>query len=171
MNAELVPVLFQEVRVTSVADALVLLLREADGGRVLPIWVSAAGANAILSTTTTPDLAHPSTHDLLLDALGVVDATIEQARIIGVSDGVFSAMIVVNGMLTPARASDAVALALRSGAQIMVVSEVMDAVAVAVAGVAIDNSLMAGPDAQLERFRAFLDSINPDDFGGASGEV
>lgn len=170
MTAGMVPVLFQEVRVTSVAEELVLLLREAEGTRVLPIWTSAAGANAILSATTTPDLDHPSTHDLLLDALGVVDATIEQARIVAVSEGVFSAMIVVNGMLTPARASDAVALALRCGAPILVTAEVMDSAAVETVPADVEN-LVAGTDAQMERFREFLDSINPDDFGARGPEA
>ena len=73
--------LFSEVRVTTVADTPVLLLREAAGSRQLAIWISAAGGHAILSALEPPAEEHPMTHDVLLDALSVLDAVVDEVRI------------------------------------------------------------------------------------------
>lgn len=155
---------FVEVRVTGVADEPLLLLKETDGVRVLPVWTTAVGANAVLSALETPgDEHHPGTHDLVLDALAALGGVIDEVRIVGYADGVFDAEVVVGGTPVPARVSDAVALALRGGAPLLAQEAVMDAAAVG-GRAATGPDLLGGTDAQMERFRAFLDSINPDDF-------
>lgn len=159
--------LFVEVRVTGVADEPVMLLREAQGVRILPVWLAASAANAVL-TALEPDAEpdHPPTHDLALDLLAAADAVVDEVRITSVEEGVFTARVVVGGSAVPARLSDAVALALRAGAPILATEEVLQDASV---GGASDEAgvetLTGGDDAQLERFRAFLDTITPDDFG------
>ncbi|TBT85368.1 bifunctional nuclease family protein [Propioniciclava sinopodophylli] len=157
----MIPMLFSEVRVTSVADTPVLLLREAQGSRHLAIWITAAGGNAILSALEDADVEHPGTHDLMIDALAVLDAVVEAVHITEVAEGVFSAHVVVGGSHVTARVSDAVALALRCGATILADEDLLDAVGVRV----IEAAAGEGGDEQMEEFRAFLDTINPEDFG------
>ena len=79
----MIPMLFSEVRVTAVADTPVLLLREQQGERHLAVWITAAGGNAILSALEDSDEEHPSTHDLMIDALAVLDAVVEAVHITG----------------------------------------------------------------------------------------
>lgn len=157
----MIPMLFGEVRVSALADNPALLLREAQGERVLAIWISAVGGNAILSALEgLDDEAHPVTHDLMVEALAVLDAVVEAVHITGVHDGVYDAEVIVNGSVVAARVSDAVALALRCGAPILAREELLDAVGVSGAPDAGEGVR----DEQVEQFRAFLDSVSPDDF-------
>lgn len=165
----MIPMLFAEVRVTAVADTPVLLLREQQGSRHLPIWITASGGNAILSALDGTDEEHPGTHDLLIEALAVLDAVVESVHITGVDEGVFSAQVVIGGIAVTARVSDAVALALRCGATILADEDLLDQVGVA--GAATGPGTTGGrPEAQMEEFRAFLDTINPEDFGPRPGQ-
>ena len=77
----MIPMIFSEVRVTSVADTPVLLLREAQGERYVPIWISAAGANAILSALEDPPDEHPSSHDLIVHLVAALDGVVEEVSI------------------------------------------------------------------------------------------
>ena len=164
----MIAVIFSEVRVSAVADTPVLLLREAEGTRSLAVWITAAGANAILSALEDSDQRHPATHDLVLELLASAGRVIEAAHLTGVHEGVYDAQIVVAGQAVNARVSDAVALALRCGAPILAAEALMQT-----AGVGAASSPSGSPDEggdlsdeQLARFRAFLDSINPEDFHG-----
>ena len=76
----MIPMIFSEVRVTGVADSPLLLLREARGERYLPIWVSAAAANGILSALEDAPDENPDTHDFLVEALAAVDVVILKLR-------------------------------------------------------------------------------------------
>ncbi len=155
---------FGEVRVTAVADTPVLLLREAEGSRHLAVWITATGANAILGSLEESSPEYPSTHELLIDTLAALGASVAELRILDVTEGVFSAAIVVNGHTLACRVSDGVALALSSSAPILVADEVLEAAGVRPSADLPEADLVGGTDAQLERFRAFLDTISPDDF-------
>lgn len=157
---------FVEVRVTGVADDPVILLREVEGVRLLPVWTNAAGANAVLSALDEPpDENHPSVHDLLLDVLATRDAVIDEVRITGYAEGVFDAEVVIGAATVPARLTDAVALALRGGGRIVATEAVLQAAGVG-GPTAPAPGLSGAGDDQMERFRAFLDTISPDDFSG-----
>ena len=151
-----------EVRMTEVAREPVLILREVDGERTLPIWVSAAAAHAILAASDDPG-RNPGIHDLLLTVLGTLNSAVTEARILSVEDGVYRAELRIGKVGVEARVSDAVALALRSGAPILATEELMDAVGVTEEPAA-DGEPPLTADDQMEKFRAFLDTINPDDF-------
>lgn len=167
----MIPMLFSEVRVTAVADTPVLLLREQQGPRHLPVWITAAGGNAILSALEDADEEHPSTHDLMIEALAVLDAVVESVHITGVAEGVFTAHVVVGGTSVSARVSDAVALALRCGASILVDEDLLDDVGVLGTPAPDEEPGRQGqPDEQMEQFRAFLDTINPEDFGAGPAQ-
>lgn len=164
----MIPMLFSEVRVTGVADTPVLLLREAQGVRHLAVWITAAGGNAILSALEDADDEHPGTHDLMIEALSVLEAVVDSVHITDVVEGVYSAHIVVGGSNVTARVSDAVALALRCGATILADEDLLDEAGVGGSDTEVPPAGTLGEgggDEQLEEFRAFLDMINPEDFG------
>ncbi|HHU38033.1 MAG TPA: bifunctional nuclease family protein [Propionibacterium sp.] len=165
----MIPMLFSEVRVTAVADTPVLLLREQEGTRHLAVWITAAGGNAILSALEETDPEHPNTHDLMIEALAILDGVVESVHITGIDEGVYTAHLVVGGSVVPARVSDAVALALRCGATILADEDLIDAVAVHATSAEVPMA-EGVPDEQLEEFRAFLDTINPEDFGPTHGQ-
>lgn len=156
----MIPMLFSEVRVTGVADTPVLLLREAQGPRHLAVWISAAGANAVLSALDDDQTEHPCVHDLMIEALAVLDTVIDAVHVTDVDEGVYTAHVLVKGTAVGCRVSDGVALALRSGATILVADHLL---AAETAGGDEDAGLLA-PDEQMDRFRAFLDTIQPEDF-------
>ena len=160
----MIPMVFAEVRVTSVADTPVLLLREAQGARYVGVWISAAGGRAILSARGGSTDDHPGTHDLMVEALAVLDAVVESVRITAFSDGVYSSELVISGTTVPCRVSDGVALALRCGAPILAAAELLDAVGITAGAEGPAAHLVTGTDDQLEQFRAFLEPIDPDDF-------
>jgi bifunctional DNase/RNase len=149
----------QEVRVSTSGTAPVVVLQEAEGGRLLPIWMSAGGAAAIVSATEPPDPARPCVHDLVSDLLATLASSLDQVRIVGFEDGQFFAELVLQGTVLAARPSDAIALALRAGCPILCAEEVLDE-----AGVRAVPEVAEAPDDEVEKFREFLDSVNPDDF-------
>ncbi len=162
----MIALVFSEVRVSSVADTPVLLLREAEGTRTLAVWITAVGANAILSALEDSDPRHPATHDLVLELLASTGRVIDAAHLTGVSEGVYDAQLMVAGHAVKARVCDAVALALRCGAPILATEALLHTAGVGAASPSEGAAAEAGDvsDEQLARFRAFLDSINPEDF-------
>lgn len=151
---------FGEVRMAVDGDSPVLVLREAEGARILPVWISAAGAAAIVAALEGDDPGHPGTHDLMLEALAALDATVTGVRITAASDGVFDAQLTINEVVVTCRLSDGVALALRCGAPIEVAEAVLEAWHVPHPAEAPTQET----DDEIGRFREFLDSVNPDDF-------
>lgn len=165
----MIALLFSEVRVSAVADTPVLLLREASGNRYLAVWITAAGGNAILSALEDADADHPPTHDLALQMLAIAGESIDAVQLTGVHEGVYEALVIVAGKPVNARVSDAVALALRCGAPIFATEELMQTASVGrhpEASGDQDGDQGDLSDEQLARFRAFLDSISPEDFEG-----
>lgn len=147
------------IRVLGGEDAPVLLLNEPGHTQLLPIWIGHVEAAAIaLQLTKDEDDAvmRPLTHDLLARVLRSFVGDAEgQVRITGMDDGVFFARIQVLDLDIDARPSDAVALALKLGWPIRCPRALMDQVGVEVDEVPID---------EVDEFRAFLDSVNADDF-------
>ncbi len=136
----------------------IVLLKEVDGIRYLPIWVGATEATAIAFAQQGLNPPRPLTHDLLKTVIGELGSKVESVQVTHLADGVFFAKILLEkGIEVSARTSDAVALALRSGAPIFATEEVFQS-----AGIEIPDQA----DDQVEAFREFLDQINPEDFLG-----
>ena len=151
-----------EVRMSAPDETPVVVLKEAEGPRHLAIWMSANGAAAVLSALEPPDPDHPTCHDLVVDVVEILSRRIEAVHIVGHQEGHFYAEIIVAGDAVPARPSDALAVALRAGCPIRCAEGVLAAVGIAYGGA---DEEAAGPaDAVVEKFREFLDSVNPDDF-------
>ena len=145
------------VRVEMPSNQPIVLLREAEGDRYLPIWIGAVEATAIAFAQQGVVPARPLTHDLLRDVLDALSSPLQEVRITRLEDGVFFAELVfASGAVVGARPSDAIALALRTNSVILVSDDVL-----AEAGVSIPDE----EEDEVERFREFLDQISPEDFG------
>lgn len=147
------------VRVELPANQPVLLLREEDGIRYLPIWIGAVEASAIAFQQQGVKTIRPLTHDLLRDVVKALGVRLEAVHITEVREEIFFAELRFSGGVTvSARPSDAVALALRFDVAILGSDAVLEA-----AGIEIPDE----QEDEVERFREFLDSVTPEDF--ASG--
>jgi len=134
----------------------IVLLREADGERYLPIWIGAVEATAIAFAQQGVLPPRPLTHDLLKDVLEATGNALTEVRITEMNDGVFYALLVLDsGIEISARPSDSIALALRTGARIVCAEELLDE-----AGIAVPDER----EDEVEAFREFLDHVSPEDF-------
>jgi bifunctional DNase/RNase len=146
--------------VDPITNMPIVILRDKDGQRVLPIWVGVFEANAIalqMENVTTP---RPMTHDLLKNVICDLKADIQKVVVSDLRDNTFYALIylVVNGepVAIDARPSDAIALALRAQAPIFVEDRV------------IDNAKTVDfvPDKEnSERLQKWLESLDPETMG------
>ncbi|MGI9195905.1 MAG: bifunctional nuclease family protein [Candidatus Nanopelagicales bacterium] len=145
------------VRVEMPSNQPIVLLREGEGGRYLPIWIGAVEATAIAFAQQGVVPQRPLTHDLMRDLLEALSSPLQEVRITRLEDGVFYADLVFeSGTEVGARPSDAIALALRTGSPIFAADEVLDE-----AGVVIPDE----EEDEVEKFREFLDQVSPEDFG------
>ena len=146
------------VRVEMPSNQPIVLLKEVDGIRYLPIWVGATEATAIAFAQQGLTPPRPLTHDLMKNIIGDLGSKVESVQVTHLSDGVFYSKIMLEkGVEVSARPSDAIALALRTGALIYATEDLFQA-----AGIEIPDQA----DDQVEAFREFLDQINPEDFLG-----
>ena len=140
----------------------IVLLRERAGTRYLPIWVGAAEAAAIAYAQQGVVPPRPLTHDLLKNVLDELGHTVDRVRIISLEDGVFHAVLDIDGgadgggTSIDSRSSDAIALALRAGVDIVTSEDLLDEAGVAMAGEQDDD--------EVEKFKEFLDHVSADDF-------
>ncbi len=107
----------------------IVILREMEGEIVLPVWVGAMEAMAVSLVLNKENLPRPLTHDLLLMALRALKAGLVKVEITDLKDGVFFALLVLQGpggrVRVDCRPSDAIALAMRAEAPIMVNEDVL----------------------------------------------
>jgi bifunctional DNase/RNase len=144
------------VRVELPSNQPIVLLKEAQGDRYLPIWIGAVEATAIAYAQQGIVPSRPMTHDLFRDTLEAVGASLSAVRITDLRDGIFYAELVFDGGVeVSARPSDAIALAIRAGVTIFGEESVLAEAGIAVADEAED---------EVEKFREFLDTISPEDF-------
>ena len=144
------------VRVELPSQQPIVLLKEVDGDRYLPIWIGAVEATAIAFAQQGVVTARPMTHDLMRDLLEAFARPLLTVTITELREGVFYAELGFDGGLTvSARPSDAIALAIRTGAVIRGEEAVL-----VEAGIAIPDE----QEDEVEKFREFLDTITPEDF-------
>ena len=144
------------VRVELPTNQPIVLLRERDGVRHLPIWIGAAEATAIAYAQQGVVPPRPLTHDLLINTLTVVGEELTEVRIERLEDGVFHASLVLaSGRTVDSRASDAIALAIRAGAEVTAPEELL-----AEAGITLPDEA----DDEVAKFKEFLDQVTPEDF-------
>ena len=138
----------------------IIILRDKDGQRVLPIWVGVFEANAIALQIENVATPRPMTHDLLRNVIQDLQGRIVKIVVSDLKENTFFALIYLqrNGehIVVDARPSDAIALALRARVPIFVEDTVIDSA----------RSLDISPEkADTERLQKWLESLDPDDLG------
>ena len=144
------------VRLEMPSNQPIVLLRETNSDRYLPIWIGAPEATAIAFAQQGLTPPRPLSHDLMKEILGATGVSLSSVKITELRDGVFYADLVLSsGVEVSARPSDAIALALRTGSPIFGEEALLEEVGVSIP----DES-----DDEVERFREFLDTVTPEDF-------
>jgi len=113
-----------------VAEHRIVLLAEREGERVLPIWIGPAEGNALAFRLLDESPQRPFTHDLMVELLRATGAEVERVAVTALRDKVFFASISVGGEEIDARPSDALNLAVRVGAPIVVAEDMVAEAAV-----------------------------------------
>jgi bifunctional DNase/RNase len=137
-------------------------LREDGGTRFLPIFIGSPEATAIVYALQGMETPRPMTHDLFKTVLDGLAVTVERVEITALQDGTFYAEIELDREGTKSRISsrpsDAIALAVRFGAEVPIYADeaVLDE-----AGVLFEAD---EEEHEVEQFREFLDNITPEDF-------
>jgi len=149
-----------DVRIELPTNQPIVLLRETQGTRYLPIWIGAVEATAIAFALEGVRPQRPLTHDLLRATTEALGGKVNRVVVTELRDGVYYADLELEvgeqRVVVSARPSDAIALAARVQAPLFASPEVLEE-----AGVEIHDEQ---EDVEVERFREFLDEINPEDF-------
>ena len=147
------------VRVELPSNQPIVLLKEADGDRYLPIWIGAVEATAISFALQGIQTPRPMTHDLLRNILAETDVNVEHILVSELVEQTFYATIRMHSdgrtAEVSSRPSDAIALAVRLNAPIFAAEEVMEQ-----AGIELKDD----EETEVEKFREFLDQVSPEDF-------
>jgi len=158
------------IRLEVPSNQPVLILRDQNASRYLPLWIGTAEASAISLALDGVIPARPQTHDLLVAAIAQLGGQVSSVTVSELVEGTFFATLnFLNHDSITARPSDAIALAVRTSVPVFVTEEIMD-----FAGMDLTDSdefaVGDGPSGadmsadELEKFRAFLDEIEPNDF-------
>lgn len=165
MESDAIAMTVVGVRIELPSNTPIVLLREQEGKRYLPIWIGAAEATAIATAMEQVEPPRPLTHDLLVLVVEELGATVSRVVVSEMRDSVFYADLVLatDGEETTisARPSDSIALAVRTGAPVFA-----DAAVLAEAGIEIEEE---SEEQQIERFREFLEEATVEDFLGEEG--
>ena len=149
----------------------IVLLKTADGNKFLPIWIGHPEAAAILMKLQSQAPPRPMTHDLLSDMLEQLEAQIVRITVTELRENTFYAQITVQQdgreIEVDSRPSDAIALAIRAEAPIFAAERVIEESAIEFEGEDVDQDQL---DAEVAKFRNFLDEVTPEDFAVENGE-
>lgn len=156
----LVEMSIKGLMVDPITNMPIVILHDADGQRVLPIWMGVFEANAIALQIENVPTPRPMTHDLLRNVIHDLKAVVDKVVVSDLKDNTFYAVIhlAVQGeaVAIDARPSDAIALALRVRAPIFAEDTVIDRA----------KSLNITPDkADSERLQKWLEGLDPEDLG------
>ncbi|MBI1876415.1 MAG: bifunctional nuclease family protein [Acidobacteria bacterium] len=146
--------------VDPVTNMPIIILRDKDGQKVLPIWVGIFEANAIALQIENIATPRPMTHDLLKNVINDLNASVEKIVVCDLKENTFYALVYLQAdgstIAVDARPSDAIALALRARAPIFVEEAV------------IDNAKtvdFTSEKSDSERLQKWLESLDPEELG------
>ena len=146
--------------VDPITNMPIVILRDKDGQRVLPIWVGIFEANAIALQIENVSTPRPMTHDLLRNVIHDLNAAVQKIVVCDLQENTFYALIYLTiggGTVSiDARPSDAIALALRTRAPIYVEDAVIDHAKT------VD---FPSEKADADRLHRWLESLDPEDLG------
>jgi uncharacterized protein len=156
----LVEMTIKGLMVDPITNMPIIILRDRDGQKVLPIWVGVFEANAIALQIENIQTPRPMTHDLLRNVISDLHAAVEKIVVCDLRENTFYALIHLQTPTGPvaidARPSDAIALALRTRAPILVEERVIDNAK------SVD---FANEKQDADRLQQWLESLDPDEMG------
>ena len=158
-DKKLIKMSLEGVRIELPSQKPIILLKEEEGNRYLPIWIGPFEASAIALEMSHIRTPRPMTHDLIINIIRNLKIKIDNIEISDLKDNTFYAIInIVNQenrlIRIDSRPSDAIATAVRSKCDIFVEEKVLDS-----GGLVIQSI-----DEEVNKFRDFLDHIEPEDF-------
>ncbi len=171
----MVEVTIDSIRVSLMSQHRVVILKDVDSDRYLPIWIGMCEADAITVTLQEVEVQRPLTHDLLKNVIGDMGGQVDHIVISDLRNDVFYARIVMeaNGkhLEIDSRPSDALALAVRLRVPVFIEETVMEKAAVHPE----DEMEAEGGGApeeggKLDVFKDFVDSLDLDDLEGSSSD-
>ena len=150
--------------VDPVTNSPIVILKEVDGDKTLPIWIGLLEATAIASELEGIKFSRPMTHDLLKNMMEMIDVKVIKIEVCDLKNNTYYALVHFKHgdeeMSIDARPSDALALSLRVKAPIFVAEEVINK--------SSQIDLKAEPEDKSEKgkkWQEILESLNPEDFG------
>ena len=183
---QMIRVVVDSIRVSLLTQHRVVVLRETDSRRYLPIWIGPFEADAIAMAIQGHEPQRPMTHDLLKSLIGDMGGTLNHIFVNDIQENTFFARIVIEqrGQMVEvdARPSDAIALAVRTDVPIYVEDQVLDQ-----AGVYFDEDEQNAPqepiapegepegepeinDESMSIFRDFINTLDLDNPGRSGAE-
>lgn len=161
-DAAPIPMEVVGVRVELPSNQPIVLLKEQEGTRYLPIWIGASEATAIATAMEGVEPPRPLTHDLMRSIIDAVGALASKVVITEMRDSIFFAdlSLDVSGteVKVSSRPSDAIALAVRTGTPVLAAPDVLDE-----AGVHFEDE---DEEEEVAKFREFLEEATVEDFLG-----
>ena len=159
------PMAIWALAIDSVTNSPILILKEIDGERTLPIWIGLLEAAAIVSGLKGVKLSSiPMTHDLLKDIMVMMAVKVNKVEICELRNNIYYALVYINyndrQISVDARPSDAIALSLKFSAPLFVAEDVIKK------SRQLDLEMVpADKSEQGKKWREILESMDPADFG------
>lgn len=129
--SDMVEVVIDSIRVSLMSQQRIVILREKNAERYLPIWIGVYEAEAITIALQEVEVARPLTHDLMTNLFRQFDARILRVEVVSLKEDTFFGNIVVEkdgqSLNIDSRPSDALAIAVRAHVPVLVARSVMDA--------------------------------------------
>ena len=128
--SDMIEVVIDSIRVSLMSQQRIVILRERDAERYLPIWIGVYEAESITIALQSVEVARPLTHDLMKNIITQLNAQVLRVEVVGLREDTFYGNIVAetDGRILniDARPSDALAIAVRTHVPILVARKVME---------------------------------------------
>jgi bifunctional DNase/RNase len=165
MVGRLIEMSVESVRVHMLSTQHVVILRELERDRYLPIWIGPWEASAIAMKLQGQAPERPLTHDLFATVLDALGASVREVIIADLADDTFHARVMLEAggrtIEIDSRPSDALALAVRTGARIFAAEAVLERAGVEPhPGTGEDGSAEPIDESKLSVFRDFVNSLD-----------
>lgn len=181
--SDMLEVVIDSIRVSLMSQQRIVILRERDAERYLPIWIGVYEAESITIALQEVEVARPLTHDLIKNIINQLNTRIIRVEVIALRDDTFYGNIVAetdgHTLNIDARPSDALAIAVRTHAPILVARSVMDSAGIIpeedLQEEQIEEEQLQGPEGpeseeRLSVFQDFLEELNLENLDDEDGE-
>ena len=181
---DMLEVVIDSIRVSLMSQQRIVILRERDAERYLPIWIGVYEAESITIALQEVEVARPLTHDLVKNVFNQLNARVVRVEVIALREDTFFGNIVAETdgrtLNIDSRPSDALAIAVRAHVPIMVARSVMDTAGIIPEedirekengiGEQLSDTELEETEERLSIFEDFLDGIDTKDVDDDSGE-